>query len=79
MVFLGRISYALYLWHVPVYVTLGLSTNAELLDLPALALAVLCATASYYFVELPFLRRKRRSRSKTEDRVQAPLLTPASA
>jgi len=81
MVFLGRISYSLYLWHVPIYVVLGLGTAAELMDIPALLLALACATASYYLVEMPFLRRKRKPRSSTEATdatVPAPVLTPAN-
>jgi peptidoglycan/LPS O-acetylase OafA/YrhL len=65
-VFVGRISYSLYLWHLPVLVLLGVTTTeafAEgglVLQLLALALSVGAATASYYWVELPFLRRKHR-------------------
>lgn len=66
MVFLGRISYSLYLWHIPIYWVLGLGAYAELMDAPALALSLGCAVASYYLVELPFLRRKRQSRRSTE-------------
>jgi peptidoglycan/LPS O-acetylase OafA/YrhL len=67
MVFLGRISYSLYLWHVPILVVLGLSSRrVEVMDVPAVALALGCATASYYFVELPFLRRKQRPRRSAE-------------
>jgi peptidoglycan/LPS O-acetylase OafA/YrhL len=58
LVFLGRISYALYLWHVPVYVTFRLTDSAEWMDIPALAISLACATASYYLVELRFLRRR---------------------
>jgi peptidoglycan/LPS O-acetylase OafA/YrhL len=66
-VFLGRISYSLYLWHVPIFVVLGLSSRrVELMDIPALALALGCAIASYYFVELPFLRRKRHPRRSAD-------------
>lgn len=57
-VFLGRISYALYLWHWPLFVWLGVAGGFELLDLPVIALAVLLAIGSYYLVERPFLRLK---------------------
>ena len=83
LVFLGRISYALYLWHIPIYVTFGVSTSPELLDVPALALSLACAIASYYFVERPFLRKKRRARPQLVDQIQrgsdSPALTPASS
>jgi peptidoglycan/LPS O-acetylase OafA/YrhL len=60
MVFLGRISYALYLWHIPILAAYGVShPQAELRVVPALATALGCATASYYLVEKPFLRRKQ--------------------
>jgi peptidoglycan/LPS O-acetylase OafA/YrhL len=60
-VFLGRISYALYLWHVPILSLYGVThPHLTLMAIPAVATAVACATASYYFVEKPFLRRKRK-------------------
>ena len=60
LVFLGRISYSLYLWHLPVFVAFGISgSRVELMDLPALGVALACAIGSYYLVEMPFLRRKR--------------------
>jgi peptidoglycan/LPS O-acetylase OafA/YrhL len=75
-VFLGRISYALYLWHIPIYITLRLGQYAEWMDALGLALALLCATASYYLVELPFLRRKHRRRP-AETRAPVPETVPA--
>jgi peptidoglycan/LPS O-acetylase OafA/YrhL len=48
---LGRISYGLYLWHVPVFLLVGWE-----LGIP---MAILVALASYRFIEQPFLRRKR--------------------
>jgi peptidoglycan/LPS O-acetylase OafA/YrhL len=59
MVFLGRISYSLYLWHAPIFLLFGVSAREKGLSLiPALALSLVAATASYYFIELPFLRRR---------------------
>jgi peptidoglycan/LPS O-acetylase OafA/YrhL len=60
MVFLGRISYGLYLWHQPIFVWLGTYGGWSALDLVAVPLAILVATASYYVVERPFLRLKHR-------------------
>lgn len=51
--YLGRISYALYLWQVPIIKALP---DDKLL---AAVLALAAGTASYYVVELPFLRLKR--------------------
>jgi peptidoglycan/LPS O-acetylase OafA/YrhL len=59
---LGRISYSLYLWHMPILVWLGVDNKRlELVDAAAIVLAVGAAVASYRFVEVPFLRRKQRS------------------
>jgi peptidoglycan/LPS O-acetylase OafA/YrhL len=49
--YLGKISYGLYLWHVPMLAAFG-----GTLGIP---LAVVAAGLSYRFVEQPFLRRKR--------------------
>ncbi|HEU5301568.1 MAG TPA: acyltransferase family protein [Acidimicrobiia bacterium] len=55
----GRISYGLYLWHWPIYLTVtndrtGLSGTPLLLARLALTFAV--ATASYHFLEMPIRR-----------------------
>jgi peptidoglycan/LPS O-acetylase OafA/YrhL len=81
LIFLGRISYSLYLWHVAIFWAFGLHTVPELMDVTALTLSFACAMASYYLVEIPFLRRKRRltSSSDTELRVPGlPALSPAA-
>jgi peptidoglycan/LPS O-acetylase OafA/YrhL len=70
MVFLGRISYGLYLWHLPVLAAFGvLGVGLTPMAVPAVAVAILVATASYYLVERPFLRRRRQ---------QAPESRPAT-
>jgi peptidoglycan/LPS O-acetylase OafA/YrhL len=59
---IGRISYGLYLWHYPIFFALahdvGLSLGATLTLGTPLSLAA--AVLSYYWVELPALRLKRR-------------------
>lgn len=67
MVYIGRLSYSLYLWHWPVIVlakwTVGLEGVANKL---ACVFLILCLTlASYYLVEQP-LRRLRPGWAKTD-------------
>jgi peptidoglycan/LPS O-acetylase OafA/YrhL len=58
-VFMGRISYSLYLWHYPIFGWLGVAAaGVTLTDGLGLGLAVAAACASYYLVERPFLRLK---------------------
>jgi peptidoglycan/LPS O-acetylase OafA/YrhL len=57
----GRVSYGLYLWHLPVFVAVARYTvgwPAWLRTSIAIATTAICTVASYYFVERPFLRRK---------------------
>ena len=65
--FIGRISYSLYLWHLPI-LTFGQYLNDGQLTLSGLLISslliVLCSLLSYYFVEQP-LRHKQWSFAKT--------------
>lgn len=63
LVWIGQVSYGLYLWHWPVrwfiYPKNGLPTSiGQLLTVVFLSLSL--TTLSYYFVERPFLRWKKR-------------------
>jgi len=53
LVWLGRVSYSLYLWHFAVLWAVGI--NRPLLALP---IALVCAWLSYRFIEQPFRRRR---------------------
>lgn len=62
IVWLGTLSYSLYLWHWPVLAIIRYYTGAELLNwqysLVFIVLTLTLATASYYWIETP-LRLKR--------------------
>jgi peptidoglycan/LPS O-acetylase OafA/YrhL len=60
-VFLGDISYSLYLWHWPVYVcfrTLGYESNTVAGWIGLFAISMVFGTLSYRFVELPFRKNR---------------------
>ena len=63
VVFVGKISYGLYLWHYVVFWIVrdhtGGWSQARRVPLE-LGLAVAVAVASYYLLELPIVRRKAR-------------------
>ena len=66
LVFLGKVSYSLYLWH-PLVLVVG----AEVADVPkalGIGLSLVVASGSYFFVERPFLRRKARDRAEVDRR-----------
>lgn len=65
LVFLGKISYSLYLWHLLV---IDFGRKVGVPSGAGVVITLVVATASYYLVELPFLRRKRRDRAKVEGR-----------
>jgi peptidoglycan/LPS O-acetylase OafA/YrhL len=57
LTYAGRISYGFYLWHYPI--VLGLLKYGNIGKLAAFALSFCLASASYHWVELPFLRKKK--------------------
>jgi peptidoglycan/LPS O-acetylase OafA/YrhL len=67
MVYLGRISYGIYLWHILVMNAVWFLTDSPLIVAPiTLAGAIGIAALSFRFVELPFLRQKRKYESDAE-------------
>jgi len=66
LVFLGRISYSLYLWHYPLFWTIQRKNPhwpGPIRFTVGVGAALAISTASYYLIEQPFLRRKHRLRS----------------
>jgi peptidoglycan/LPS O-acetylase OafA/YrhL len=76
LTFLGQISYSLYLWHLPLLVAFaGVDRHFGLRTIAAVGAAVVVATASRYFIELPFLAQRRGT--KTENVRAAAAAAPA--
>lgn len=64
---IGRLSYSLYLWHLPIIslVFSKVSGTPKVLGLIAIALTLGAAALSYFFVERPLLRLRRRFSNNT--------------
>jgi peptidoglycan/LPS O-acetylase OafA/YrhL len=62
LIWLGLISYGIFLWHFPVLIFL-LDAGVEgfvPLSVLTFGLTVVCAATSYYLLERPLMRRVRR-------------------
>lgn len=65
LVWLGTVSYSLYLFHWPIFATLHyIGITSFYARVVGLCLAILLAIGSYYFIEKPF-RKPRQSLKKT--------------
>jgi peptidoglycan/LPS O-acetylase OafA/YrhL len=81
LAWVGRLSYGLYLWHIPVAAVLSaqrLGCGEYTAARVQFAASFAVAAASYYGLERPFLRLKQRFRSTPVDR-GAPALALAPA
>ncbi len=75
LVYLGLISYGLYLWHLPVYKLLYSQFDTapwSLVAAASIALSLVLAALSYHLVEKPFLGHRRRPPASSEQADAAP-------
>ncbi|HSN23743.1 MAG TPA: acyltransferase family protein, partial [Methylomicrobium sp.] len=81
LIYLGKISYSLYLWHWPVYVlirwTSGLQTVAEYCF--SFACSFLIAVLSYHFIEQPFRKAPFRAAHSSKQIISSGLAAISAA
>jgi peptidoglycan/LPS O-acetylase OafA/YrhL len=60
MVYLGRISYGIYLWHYPLLLDVRRFSSSKTLALLAVIISIAVAALSYHYAEQPILQLKRK-------------------
>jgi peptidoglycan/LPS O-acetylase OafA/YrhL len=80
LVWLGRRSYGVYLYHFPILIILGayLTARRSVLTLMVVVLTIIVAAISYRFVELPFLRLKSRLSAVTTSSTRSAAVDPTT-
>jgi peptidoglycan/LPS O-acetylase OafA/YrhL len=82
LTFIGRISYGLYLYHMPIYVQLDCQTAEHTTPLwknfLAIGITVVVAVASFYLIESPILNLKKRFAAKPKQQTPDGADWPAS-
>lgn len=69
LIAMGKVSYGLYLWHVTVLSVIAKQDWPATVTWPVyIALSAILTIASYYFIEKPFLKLKRRFSTATFQR-----------
>jgi len=81
LIWLGVVSYGIYLWHVPIVLALAKARwittlhggRLAVLAASTLAITICCAAASYYLLERPLLRQDRRRAAGGRATTRSPL------
>ncbi len=60
LVYVGKISYGLYVWHYPIFEIARNNIHSFHWQIVAIPVAIAATLVSYYFLELPCLRLKKR-------------------
>jgi peptidoglycan/LPS O-acetylase OafA/YrhL len=76
-VWIGRLSYSIYVWHVLVDHFMPHSIPAVVRTILLFVITLAVACASYYLIERPFLRLRKRFRATPERGKMHPVTSPA--
>lgn len=83
LVWIGKISYGLYLWHFPIFYALRQSlagrVNPFVYGVLCVAAVFITATISHYFLERPFLKLRRRYSQEKVERARPSMPLPLEA